>query len=184
MVLMLLADGFEEIEALTQVDFLRRAGVKVTMVGVEKKTVTGSHGIAVLADAVLDEAAASKEAEMVILPGGLGGVAGLSQSTGVAELLQKVHRQGGWLAAICAAPTLLAARGFLGGCTAACYPGCEEQFPADVAYTDAAVHTEEAARVVTARSVGVSGAFSVELVRILRGQPAAEKLKASLYANW
>ena len=186
MVVVLLAEGFEEIEALTQVNFLRRAGIAVQTVAVAgaSASVRGSHGIRVQADARITGYALPEEAEMLLLPGGSAGVEVLAQSAETAALLRQAHGRGLWLAAICAAPTVLAAQGYLHGCRATCYPGCEAQFPADTAYTGAAVECVPSAKIVTARSAGVSGSFAVALVQALRGPEAAKRLKASLYADW
>ncbi len=186
MVVVLLADGFEEIEALTQVDYLRRAGIEVQTVAVAAagSEVCGSHGIRVRADAALEGYALPQAAEMLFLPGGKAGVAALAKSAGVAALLREAKRRGLWLAAICAAPTVLAAQGYLDGCAATCYPGWEAQFPAGVVYTGAAVEAMPARRVVTGRSVGVSGSFAVALVAALRGPQAAAGLKATLCGDW
>ena len=126
MIYVLLADGFEEIEALTPVDMLRRAGCEVRTVGIGKKTITGAHGIPVCADLVSDEATADG-VRMVILPGGMPGTKHLAASAFVEETLARVSREGGYLAAICAAPTVLAKYGYLKGKRATCFPGFEKE---------------------------------------------------------
>ena len=131
MVYLFLADGFEEIEALTPVDLLRRAGVSVKTVGVTGKCVTGSHKIKVEADVTIDEAIrdlsdASVELEMIVLPGGMPGAKNLDESEGVDRFIKEALSRDAYLAAICAAPMVYGKRGLLEGRDATCYPGFEK----------------------------------------------------------
>ena len=158
----LLADGFEEIEALTPVDMLRRAGCEVRTVGIGKKTITGAHGIPVCADLVSDEATADG-VRMVILPGGMPGTKHLAASAFVEETLARVSREGGYLAAICAAPTVLAKYGYLKGKRATCFPGFEKELSGAI-YTDLPVVTD--GKIVTAKDMTEALSFSVALLSI------------------
>ena len=125
MVAILLGTGFEESEALVPADLLRRAGVEVRLVGVDGPAVTSAHGVTVTADPTLAEL--DREAvDMLVLPGGLGGVEVLQGDRHVQALIQHCYDEGRWLAAICAAPTILANLGFLDRRRAVCYPGMEE----------------------------------------------------------
>ena len=162
MIYVLLADGFEEIEALTPVDMLRRAGCEVRTVGIGKKTITGAHGIPVCADLVSDEATADG-VRMVILPGGMPGTKHLAASAFVEETLTRVSREGGYLAAICAAPTVLAKYGYLKGKRATCFPGFEKELSGAV-YTDLPVVTD--GKIVTAKDMTEALSFSVALLAI------------------
>lgn len=162
MIYVLLADGFEEIEALTPVDMLRRAGCDVRTVGIGKKTITGAHGIPVCADLVSDEATADG-VRMVILPGGMPGTKHLAASAFVEETLARVSREGGYLAAICAAPTVLAKYGYLKGKRATCFPGFEKELSGAV-YTDLPVVTD--GKIVTAKDMTEALSFSVALLSI------------------
>lgn len=162
MIYVLLADGFEEIEALTPVDMLRRAGCEVRTVGIGKKTITGAHGIPVCADLVSDEATADG-VRMVILPGGMPGTKHLAASAFVEETLARVSREGGYLAAICAAPTVLAKYGYLKGKRATCYPGFEKELSGAV-YTDLPVVTD--GKIVTAKDMTEALSFSVALLSL------------------
>ncbi len=162
MIYVLLADGFEEIEALTPVDMLRRAGCEVRTVGIGKKTITGAHGIPVCADLVSDEATADG-VRMVILPGGMPGTKHLAASAFVEETLARVSREGGYLAAICAAPTVLAKYGYLKGKRATCFPGFEKELSGAV-YTDLPVVTD--GKIVTAKDMTEALSFSVALLAI------------------
>ena len=162
MIYVLLADGFEEIEALTPVDMLRRAGCDVRTVGIGKKTITGAHGIPVCADLVSDEATADG-VRMVILPGGMPGTKHLAASAFVEETLASVSREGGYLAAICAAPTVLAKYGYLKGKRATCFPGFEKELSGAV-YTDLPVVTD--GKIITAKDMTEALSFSVALLSL------------------
>ena len=126
MVYLFLADGFEEIEAMTPVDLLRRAGVAVTTVGVTGKTVTGSHGITVAADVSAEEAIAAlhngEAIEMIVLPGGMPGAATLDASEVVDTFIDAAEKANAYIAAICAAPIALEAAGVLKERKVTCYP--------------------------------------------------------------
>ena len=117
MIYVCLAEGFEETEAITPIDLLRRAGAQVTVVGVTGKTVTGSHGIPVVADKEIGEIDDS-DVELVVLPGGMPGTLNLENSEGVQRLIDTAARQGALLGAICAAPSILGHKGLLNGKTA------------------------------------------------------------------
>lgn len=176
MIYLLLADGFEEIEALTPVDILRRGGVEVKTVGITGKSVMGSHGIPVIADILPEEL--SDEFEMVIFPGGLPGSDHLHASPVTDMLLKKADAQGAHVAAICAAPYLLGLRGLLAGLSATSYPA--EKFRA--ALRDANVSDERVVtdgRFTTAQGMGVAEEFGLRLLAILRGDEAAAKVASS-----
>ena len=124
MVYILLAEGFEEAEALIPADLLRRAGLPVSLVGLNAATVAGGHGIAVAADLTLEQVVLSSQ-DTLLLPGGKGGVESMQMDLFALALIQKAHTVGCYLAAICAAPTLLAHLGLLDRRSAVCYPGME-----------------------------------------------------------
>ena len=122
-----LAEGFEEIEGLTVVDLLRRAGVETEMVSVmDGKQIKGSHGIKVTADSMFDDADFS-DADILVLPGGMPGTLNLGNHTGLCEILKKHYEAGKMVAAICAAPSVFGELGFLKGRIATCYPGFESK---------------------------------------------------------
>lgn len=180
MIYLFLADGFEEIEALTPVDVLRRAGLEVRTVSVSGKTkVEGSHGINVEADLTLSECGLTG-AEMLILPGGKTGTQNLRESEKLASLLLDADKRGLYLAAICAAPSVLGKLGLLRGVRAVCYPG-NEKWLEGAQITDADVVRD--GRYVTARGMGVSLQFALELVKVLRGDEAAREIAASVQMN-
>ena len=126
MVYMLLGTGFEETEAIAPLDLLRRAGVQVATVGINGKIVYGSHGIGIEADLELQEMDLTN-LEMIVLPGGLGGVASIKGSAQAMEAVRFAWENNKFVAAICAGPTILALLGITDGKKATCYPGCEEQ---------------------------------------------------------
>lgn len=172
MVYVLLANGFEEIEALTPVDMLRRAGSSVKTVSLEEGlAVHGAHGIDVLADVM--PADAHEKIELLLLPGGMPGTLNLDASVVTDAMLRRAAEDGGHIAAICAAPLVLGRRGLLNGKRAVCYPGFErELLGATVA--DAPFVTD--GRITTAKGMGAATLFSAELVRLLHGKDVANDM--------
>lgn len=180
MVLEFLADGFEEIEALTPVDVLRRAGVDVKTASItEHKTVTGSHGISVTADLTLSEAEALAEnvPEMIILPGGMPGSKNLDENPVIDRLVKKAASDGTVLAAICAAPMILGKRGLLRGRRAACYPGFEKYLEGAVL---AGGRVEEDGNFITACGMGAALEFALALTKRLKGEDEAARIASSV----
>ena len=178
MVYVFLADGFEEIEALTPVDILRRAGVDTVTVGVTGKTVTGAHGIKVESDIVIDDTVVDG-LEMVVLPGGLPGADNLRANDRVKELTVTVAENGGYVSAICAAPRVLGELGLLNGKTAICYPGFEKYLEgAKIADS----HVCRDGNIITAIGMGASVDFALELVKALKGSAVSEKIAEGIFA--
>lgn len=168
-----LADGFEEIEGLTVVDLLRRAGVETVMVSMNgTKSVCGSHKITVGADAVFEEMDFS-DSDMLVLPGGMPGTKTLAAHEGLAELLKEADKAGRGIAAICAAPTVFGGLGLLQGRNAVCYPGMEDGLTGAKKGTDPVVTD---GHITTSRGMGTAIAFGLELVRRLLGQEKADAL--------
>lgn len=178
MVYLFLANGFEEVEALTPVDYLRRAGVAVTTVGVGGKNIVGAHGIGVTAD-ICDTEAVPEDIEMIVLPGGMPGTTNLDASDVVHLFIDRAAETGAHLAAICAAPSVYGKMGLLTGKKAVCYPGFEKYLDgAEIA--DCGVVTD--GNVTTARAAGSAADFAFELIRVLRGKEASAKIRASVIA--
>lgn len=177
MVYVLLADGFEEIEALAPVDFLRRAGVPVTTATLSSDSVRGAHEIFVSADRILDDADLS-DAEMIILPGGLPGTTNLDKHPRMTDILASVYERGGYLAAICAAPMVLGKRGYLKGKKAICYPGFEEYLTGAELSSTPVVRD---GRIITAKSAGVAWQFGYELAKIFVGADVCETVRKNLF---
>ncbi len=182
MVYVFLADGFEEIEALTPVDLLRRAGVEVKTVGVTGMEVTGSHGITVKADisaADAEQEIASSELEMIVLPGGMPGSTNLDASPVVEKFIEAAEKSDAHIAAICAAPMILGKRGLLKGRDATCYPGFESYLEGAKVY-DAAVVVD--GKYITSNGMGAALDFALQLVELLKGQAESEKLADAVMA--
>lgn len=176
MIAVLLANGFEEIEALTPVDMLRRAGLEVKTVGIGGKRIVGSHGIALEAD-MLPEEVNLDAVDMAIFPGGMPGSLNLDKSEFTDEIIGAVTKNGGRLAAICAAPLVLGRRGLLAGKRATCYPGFESELRGAVT-TGEGVVTDGS--ITTARGMGVALEFSKELISLVITKEKAAELSAAI----
>lgn len=176
MIAVLLADGFEEIEALTPVDMLRRAGLTVLTVGITSKVAVGAHGISVICDKLPDEIDLDM-ISTVILPGGMPGSLNLDTSPFTDKILESVNARDGRIAAICAAPLVLGRRGLLAGKRATCYPGFESEL-AGATVTDESVVTD--GNITTARGMGVALEFSKELISLLVTKEKAEELSSAI----
>lgn len=172
-----LADGFEEIEGLTVVDILRRAGVDTQMVSItDDRMVTGSHQIPIQADVCLRDLDVSGT-ELLVLPGGMPGTKNLGACKELTELLVRFHEEGKMVAAICAAPSVLGDLGILNGKKAVCYPGFEERLTgANV------VHEQVVAdgNVTTSRGMGTAIPFALSLVSQLVSEEKALELKKGI----
>lgn len=179
MIYLFLANGFEEVEALCPLDLLRRAGLKVTTVGVGGDLILGSHGIAVQAD-IPDTLYRDSKPEMIILPGGMPGTRHLDEARSVDAAIRAAEASGAYLAAICAAPMILGKRGYLEGKKATCFPGFEE-------YLQGASISEKRVvrdgRIVTAAGMGAAMEFGLELVALLKGKEAADALRKAVLAD-
>ncbi len=173
MIYVFLANGFEEVEALTPIDLLRRAGHEVQIVGVTGRSVTGSHGIKVECDIAAGEIVMGNALEMIVLPGGMPGTRHLDAWAGTDTFIEATEKAGGILAAICAAPSVLGKRGKLKGKAASCYPGFEENLNgARVSYDDVTVD----GKVITARGAGCAMKFGLALLGALRGEDVSRKI--------
>ncbi len=173
MVYVLFSKGFEEIEAVTPIDLMRRAGVEVQLVGVTEMSVTGAHGITLAMDIPLSDVNLD-QAEMVLIPGGLGSVDGIMDSFAALTLIEKVAEHGGWVAAICAAPTILSHLGLLDRRQAVCYPTLADKMGSAVVQRGRRVVTD--GRFITAQAAGSSCRFGARLVACLKGMDAAEQV--------
>ena len=171
MVYMLLGTGFEETEAIAPLDLLRRAGVQVHTVGVNGKTVYGGHGIGIEADITLGQMDLT-QMDMIILPGGLGGVASVRASEEAMQALKFAWDNGKFVAAVCAGPTVLADLGIVDGKNATCYPGCEDgmgkanMIPGQPCVRDG--------NLITGTSAGCAIPFGLMLIAALKGQQTAD----------
>lgn len=173
MVYVLLGTGFEETEAIVPVDLLRRAGIDVMTVGINGKTVYGGHKIGIEADILLEEMDLSNM-DMIVLPGGLGGVASIRSSKQAMDAVRYAWENGKYTAAICAAPTILAELGILDGRNATCYPGCEADMGNTILVGDRA--SIQDGNLITGASAGCAVSFGLALIRALSGQEAADTI--------
>ena len=177
MVYMLLGTGFEETEAIAPLDLLRRAGVEIMTVGINGKIIYGSHNIGIETDIELAEMDLTK-LDMVIIPGGLGGVASIRASESAMNALKFAWDNGKFVAAICAGPTVLADLGITSCKKATCYPGCEEGMGDAIMIPDAAAVTD--GRLITGTSAGCAVALGLELIKALKGEAEAERIRKQI----
>ena len=179
----ILANGFEEVEALTPIDFLRRAEIPTTTVGLSGKEITGSHGVPVIADAVLEEFATQgkenkkviDEHSIIILPGGLPGADNLAKNTILKDILVEHNKLNGLIAAICASPArVLYPLSFLNGKKFTCYPALAQE-------VQNAEYVEEKdvvcdGNIITSKGVGTAALFAAKIISILSTETVAEKI--------
>lgn len=171
MVYVLLGTGFEETEAIAPVDLLRRAGVKVLTVGINGKTVYGGHGIGVEADITLSQMDLT-QAEMIVLPGGLGGVASIRASKSAMDAVKFCWDNGKFVAAICAGPTILADMHITDNKNITCYPGCESDMGTANCIAGAACVRD--GKLITGTSAGCAVSFGLKLIEALQGEEATK----------
>lgn len=175
-----LADGFEEIEGLTVVDILRRAGIDISMISINgKKKVTGAHGIALDTDEDIVQCDPDK-LDMLVLPGGMPGTTNLAACEKLTEALKKADQEKRGIAAICAAPSVLGDLEFLKGKKAVCYPGFESRLTgAEVL----AVPVVTDGHITTSRGMGTAIAFALELTKRLKDEETAKQVGRSILYN-
>lgn len=177
MIYVYLADGFEETEAITPIDLLRRAEKKVITVGVGDNIVVSSHGIPVVTDTIVQEAPLTDELEMIILPGGMPGTLNLEKSEYVQKAIDFCMEKNITIGAICAAPSILGHKGLLRGKKAVCYEGFESQLEgAEVGTGAVAVD----GNIVTARGAGVAVQFGLALVEKAVSKAESERIYKSI----
>ena len=180
MIYVMLADGFEEIEALAFVDILRRADIDVKTVSSDNSDeVTGAHHISVIPDIKMSDI--NKNADGIILPGGLPGTYNLRDNKNVTDLVVEYYNSGKIIGAICAAPSVFGGLGLLKGKKATCYPSFEN-------YLTEALYVEERVvvdgNVITSRGAGTAHDFALKLVEIMKGKEIADKLRSSMLYDW
>lgn len=182
MVYVLLGNGFEAIEALAAVNTLRRGAADVMMVGIGGMTVSSSHHIQVIADVAVEDVKLAA-GDMLVLPGGLGGVASIEGSESAMALVRQARADASvWLCAICAAPTLLARAGLIGeGDRAVCYPGIEGEMTAVgvTACMDQSVVTD--GKLITGRAPGSAYDFGLKLLEAVKGAEVSEQVRSDMH---
>lgn len=179
MIYMFLAEGFEEIEALCPLDLCRRADIPVTTVGVGARDITGAHGICVRAD-IADADFAPDDLDMLFLPGGMPGTLNLAASKTVMSALEYAAENDKYIAAICAAPSILGDKGLLRGKRAVCYPGFEDrligaELPCERVVLDG--------KILTAKGMGAALEMGLKIVELFRGRICADELRHAVIAD-
>jgi 4-methyl-5(b-hydroxyethyl)-thiazole monophosphate biosynthesis len=173
MVYVLLGTGFEETEAIAPIDLMRRAGIPVLTVGLNGKIIRGGHGIGVEADITVEEMDLT-DLEMIVLPGGLGGVASIRGCQAAMDAIAFAHENRRFVAAICAGPTVLADLGITDGKNATCYPGCEDGMGTAVMAENKAAVID--GKLITGTSAGCAVPFGLALIEVLKGREEAERI--------
>jgi len=175
-VVVLLAPGFEELEAVTIVDVLRRANISVTLAGIVDPPVEGGHGIKVMSDISIDDL---KAYDALVLPGGNPGYINLERDQRVLNLIREAHGAGKYIGAICAAPHVLGKAGIMEGVTATCYPGIE--IPGAKRVEEPVVRH---GTIITSQGPGTAIAFSLDLVEVLTTKENAQEVRKALLAQY
>jgi 4-methyl-5(b-hydroxyethyl)-thiazole monophosphate biosynthesis len=179
-ILVPLAEGFEEIEAVTILDVLRRAGLDTTSAGLTGNPVRGSHGIPVMADEPL-AGLRPDDFGAIVLPGGMPGSDNLKKSDTVISFIQSIYRRGGVTAALCAAPMVLGHAGVLAGKKATCFPGFESEMKGA---TPTGSPVEVDGTIITARGPGCAIPFALALVEALAGKTMMRDLRDAMQVYW
>lgn len=177
-VLVPLAQGCEELEAVTIIDLLRRAGIEVITAGLDAGPVRASRGTRLLPDTTLDETA-GEDFDMIVLPGGLPGADHLDEDPRIRDLLLRLSRAGKYTAAICAAPKVLASAGLLDGRRATAFPGVLEALDLSTTTLSADPVVVDG-KVITSRGPGTAMDFALELIERMNGAEARARVEAGL----
>jgi len=178
--IIVLAEGFEEIEAVTVIDVLRRSGIEVTVAGLDDLNAQGSHGITIAADVKLENA--GTDFDICIFPGGMPGATHLGCSEKVQALIETMNKDKKIIAAICAAPAMvLAPIGILKNKKATCFPGMQKHFEESTAYTADSVVID--GNLITSRGPGTALAFSLAIVKKIIGEETADKVRKAVLFN-
>ena len=182
MVYILLGQGFEEAEALVTCDVLRRGNVSVSLVGIGSSVVDGAHGIQVVSDVAVEQVALAA-GDTVVLPGGMGGVASIEGSEAAMALIRRASAEETmYLAAICAAPTLLARKGIIGaGQQAVCYPGMESMLTDAGAQAPMEQPAVVCGKLITSQAPGTAYDFALALLAVLTSPAVSEQVRADLH---
>lgn len=176
MIYVMLADGFEEIEALAFTDILRRANIDVELISADNThTVRGAHNINVVADKLLKDI--TETADGIVLPGGLPGTYNLRDNTTIQQMLLEYNQKGKLVAAICAAPSVLGGLNILNGKNATCYPSFEDKLTGATVAEDKVVTD---GNIITSRGAGTAHEFAFKFVEILVNKDKADELRGSM----
>lgn len=178
-IMVMIADGFEEIEALTVVDVLRRAGIECNMVGLDDINISGAHGIEVKCDYLFDDVVLA-EYDGVVLPGGMPGAVNLRNNIRLIETIKDYHSSGRLVAAICAAPIVLEKAGVIGGKKVTSYPSFADELHNSI-YVEDIVSNDS--NIITSRGPATAMSFSFEILKALGKEDEVEKLKQDMLFN-
>ncbi len=174
MVYVFFADGFEEVEALTPVDYLRRAGIDVVTVGVGGRNICGAHSITVVCDEVIENITPDEKIQGIVLPGGMPGTLNLENSPEVQKFIDFCSDKNMMIAAICAAPSVLGHKNLLNGRKAVCFPGFEKDlYGAEVS----AEYSVVDGNIITAKGAGSASEFAFDIIRYLISDEKADEIK-------
>lgn len=178
--LIILADGFEELEAITIIDVIRRSGIQITVCGLKNMIIKSTHDVIITADTVLDKVL-NENFDLIILPGGQPGTNNLADDLSLIELIKKQDKEKKYTAAICAAPVVLAKAGILNRRKATCYPSLLSSLNAmEVIHNEKVVVDNH---IITSQGPGTALAFSYKLVELLLGNKISDKLKKEMIYN-
>ena len=173
-----LAEGFEEIEAVSVIDILRRAGIETVTAALSENPVKGAHRITVTADILLDKLSADAEAfNAIVLPGGMPGSTNLKNNPRVIALIKEINKAGGLTAAICAAPIVLSEAGILKNKKFTCYPGYENEIPWGIHVNEKIVSDGS---IITGKGAGSASLFALTIVEFLKGKETAKKISEQI----
>lgn len=175
-VLIPLASGFEEVEAVTNIDVLRRASIEVVTISLNSLDVKGDHGIPIIADQRIDQINID-DFDAIVLPGGMPGAGNLRDSPKILEFVRKIYNKDGLVAAVCAAPIVLEEAGILKGNKATSYPGFSDEMPSSE-YLEKRVVKD--GNIITARGPGVAMGFALTIVEYLKDKKAADDLREAM----
>lgn len=179
-VLILLAPGCEELEAVTAIDLLRRADLSVTTASLSKGPVKASRGTVLIADTTLEQVLTENH-DMIVLPGGQPGTDNLNADQRVHALLQRMHDQARYIAAICAAPKILATAGILKNTCATCFPGTLDQYRRDLNISVVDLPVVHDRNIITSKGPGTAMDFALELIEILTGPAKRQDVESALH---
>lgn len=177
MIYIFLANGFEETEALTPADILRRASLRVALVGVGSDVITGSHGISVICDMTDNDIVLDDSLDAVFLPGGMPGTINLEKNPAVQKAIDFASENDKLICAICAAPSILGHKGLLVDKKAICFPGFEDELTG-ATLSDEFVCSD--GKIITAKGMGSAVEFGLRIAEYFKGHETAEKVRESL----
>lgn len=179
-VLVLVAPGFEEIETVTVIDILRRADIEVVSAGTEEGEITGSRRVKIIPDVLLKNVEKDENFDMIVLPGGMPGTTNLKNDNRVKKIIKKMHKQGKYISAICAAPTVLAAIGLTTGKDITSHPSVKDALRGESYREDRVVMD---GRLITSRSPGTAMEFAMKLVEVLLGKEKVKEINEGVMAK-